>query len=68
MTSALRQLRHDLRGNANCLMLCTAALMHSEKDEAMEFIDEIISSTDKIIASLDSLEAMPEHFVETPPV
>jgi hypothetical protein len=61
----LRQLRHDLRGKANTLMLCTAALpLADSADERLEFVNEIIRAADTLLGILDQLEAMPEHFEE----
>jgi hypothetical protein len=60
--SPLRQLRHDLRGRANALMLCASALpLAIDDQERLEFIDEVLVSADKLLDVLDQLEAMPEH-------
>ena len=63
MESNLRQLRHDLRGRANTLLLCTSALPHaSDLDEKLEYLDEILIATDNLVELLDRLETMPEHY------
>jgi hypothetical protein len=65
MMTPLRQLRHDLRGRANTLFLCTSALpLAQTTDERLEFVGEIIRATDSLLSVLDKLEAMPEHFAE----
>ena len=62
MDPILRQLRHDLRGRANALMLCTSALPYATDDmERLEFVDEVLLAADKLIAVLDKLESLPEH-------
>jgi len=67
MDQTVRELRHDLRGSANCLILCCTALPHCEEDEQVEFLDEMIRATDKFIEILDTLHTMPEHFIEDAP-
>ena len=63
MSSTLRQLRHDVRGRANTLMLCMAALpLAGNQAEKLEFVDEIIKATETLVETLDELEALPEHF------
>jgi hypothetical protein len=63
MESNLRQLRHDLRGRANTLLLCTSALPHaSDRDEKLEYLDEILIASDNLVELLDRLETMPEHY------
>jgi hypothetical protein len=63
MDPGIRQLRHDLRGRANTLLLCTSALPHTtEQSEKLEYLDEIIIAAEKLVGVLDQLEAMPEHF------
>jgi hypothetical protein len=62
MNETVRKLRHDLRGAANMLMLCTASLRYGNREEQLEFLGEIEKATDKFIDLLDSLEALPEHF------
>lgn len=62
MESTLRQLRHDLRGRANALMLCASALPYAADDmERLEFVDEVLLAADKLVAVLDKLESLPEH-------
>lgn len=61
METTLRQLRHDLRGRANALMLCTSALpLASDDRERLEFVDEVLLAADKVIAVLDKLDAIPQ--------
>jgi hypothetical protein len=60
--SDLRQLRHDLRGAANTLILCAASLRYANRQEQLEFLDDIEKAAEKCVETLDSLEAMPEHF------
>jgi hypothetical protein len=68
MDPHIRQLRHDLRGRANTLLLCTSALPHaSDKDEKLEYLDEIIIATDKLVSLLEELESKPEHFANPSP-
>jgi hypothetical protein len=69
MEMTLRELRHDLRGQANALILSAAAMHLAEnKREAVEFIDGVIGAADKVLTLLDRLEAMPEHWtMEQPP-
>jgi hypothetical protein len=62
MEANLRQLRHDLRGRANALVLCTAALsLASDDQERLEFVTEVELAADKLITVLDRLEALPEY-------
>jgi hypothetical protein len=63
MDLSLRQLRHDLRGDANTMVLCASALsLVDNQDERLEIIDEIVQSADKLLAVLDQLEATPGNF------
>jgi hypothetical protein len=62
MAKDLRQLRHDLRGSVNILMLCAASLRHADAAQQLEFLEEIILATDRTLVLLDELEALPEHF------
>ena len=62
MARDVQQLRHDLRGGANSLMLCCAALQYGDLDEKLEFLDEIESAADRVIELIDLLEQMPQHF------
>jgi len=62
MEQNLRQLRHDLRGRANALVLCAAALsLASDDQERLEFVNEVELAADKLITVLDNLEALPDH-------
>jgi len=62
MEANLRQLRHDLRGRANALVLCAAALsLASDDQERLEFVSEVELAADKLITVLDRLEALPEY-------
>ena len=67
MDQTIRQLRHDLRGRANTLLLCTSALPHTtETSEKLEYLDEIVIAAEKLVGLLDQLEAMPDE-VAAPP-
>jgi hypothetical protein len=67
MDLSLRQLRHDLRGRANTLLLCTSALPHASDDqEKLEYLNEISLAAEKLVVLLDQLESMPEHFEAGP--
>ncbi len=62
MEENLRQLRHDLRGRANALVLCAAALsLASDDQERLEFVSEVELAADKLIVVLDRLEALPDY-------
>jgi hypothetical protein len=63
MAKDVRQLRHDLRGSVNIVMLSIASLRHADRDEQLEFLEEISKVADQTIELLDLLEALPEHFV-----
>ena len=59
----LRQLRHDLRGRANTMLLCVSALpLALDENERLEFVDEISIAADKLLVVLDQLEEHPSHF------
>jgi hypothetical protein len=54
---ALRQIRHDLRGRINAMQLCISALpVAADKNEAIEFIDDVIKLTDRVAELVDQLE------------
>jgi hypothetical protein len=58
----LRQLRHDLLGRANALVLCVSAIpLASDDAERVQFLDEVIRSTDNLLVALDQLEASPQY-------
>jgi hypothetical protein len=62
MEPTLRQLRHDLLGRANALVLCVSAIpLASDTAERLQFIDEVIRSSDNLVTALDELEASPEY-------
>ena len=49
-------------------MLCTSALpLASNKQERLEFVDEIIRASDMVVESLDHLEQMPDHWISDEP-
>jgi hypothetical protein len=53
-----KQLRHDLRGHANTVFLCTLALGVTEsRNEQLEYLGEIISGAESFVATLDQFEA-----------
>ena len=55
----LRALRHDLRGLMNAIVLCASALDDSlDRQEALEFVTHIETSSDKLVVLLEKLEAM----------
>jgi nitrogen-specific signal transduction histidine kinase len=57
----LRKLRHDIRGRLNALKLCTAVLETDGVDtnETLEFIEDIIKTTDKLTRLIDELDLYP---------
>jgi hypothetical protein len=62
MDQDVRRIRHELRGCANTMMLCTSALPHSaDHAERLQYIDEVLNATQSIVRLLDELEACSEH-------
>lgn len=54
---ALRQIRHDLRGRINAMQLCISALpVAADKNEAIEFIDDVIKLCDRVSELMDQLD------------
>ncbi len=54
----LRHARHDLRGRLNAIKLCVSAFgVIDSPQEAVEFLDMIITGADKAVVALDALEA-----------
>ncbi len=66
METDVRQLRHDLRGRANTVMLCVSALPYAaDPREQLEYLDEIERAADRFIAVLDQLDTMSGHWQPT---
>jgi hypothetical protein len=62
-TPAVRQLRHDLRGQVNTLVLSAAALTVADDDrDRIEFLRSIETAADKLLAVLDQLDSLPGAF------
>lgn len=57
MDDTLPALRHSARGCLNAIKLCVSALeLPCTYDEEMEFINDVIRSTDKLVDVIGRLE------------
>lgn len=64
----VRRLRHDLRGQLNTMMLCSAVLaITTEQQELLQFVDEIIKAADRGVELIDEIGALPEEAFTPPP-
>lgn len=58
MDEGLPALRHSARGCLNSIKLCVSALdLPCTFEEEMEFIDDVIRSSDKMAALIDQIAA-----------
>ncbi len=58
MKDSLSGLRHSARGCLNAVKLCVSALeLNCTHEEQMEFVDDVIRSSDKMCACIDELAA-----------
>lgn len=58
MSEPVSELRHAARGCFNAVKLCAAALeLPGSPEEQIEFIDEIIQSSDKLGGLMDELQS-----------
>lgn len=65
--NSLRELRHDLCGRANTLLLSACAFpLATDDNERLEFINDIVAAADHILVALDKLEALPEYVAADP--
>jgi hypothetical protein len=56
MDDGLPALRHAVRGCLNSIKLCASALeLECTREEEMEFIDDVVRSSDKMIGLLDEI-------------
>lgn len=59
MDDGLPALRHSARGCLNSIKLCVSALdLPCTFEEEMEFIDDVIRSSDKLRELMDQIEAV----------
>jgi hypothetical protein len=64
MQEALSTLRHAARGYLNAVKLCASALeLDCTREEQIEFVTDIISSSDKLDALMLELD---EYFANNP--
>jgi hypothetical protein len=65
MEDTLPTLRHSARGCLNAIKLCVSALeLPCTHEEEMEFINDVIRSSDKMVDVIDQLEGF---FASTAP-
>lgn len=65
MGDSLSVLRHSIRGSLNAVKLCVSALqLDCTRDEQLEFLQDVIRSSDEMIGLCEELDAM---FEESPP-
>lgn len=65
MEKSASALRHSARGCFNAIKLCVSALdLPCTCQEQIEFLDDVISSTDKMCILVDDLAVAVDH---TPP-
>ena len=59
MSDSLSGLRHSARGCLNAVKLCVSALeLECTVEEQIEFLDDIIRSSDKLCLLIDDLNAL----------
>jgi hypothetical protein len=69
MQSEISCARHNLRGRMNALKLCISALtVVDTPDEAIQFLDHILKSTENLEASLDVFIAAAERDAQAEPL
>ena len=58
MQESLSGLRHAARGCLNAVKLCISALeLECTPEEQIEFLDDVVKTSDKMCAVMDELEA-----------
>ena len=61
MHDSLSGLRHAARGCLNSIKLCVSALeLECTHDEQVEFIEDVIRSSEKLCGLIDDLAMMPD--------
>jgi hypothetical protein len=58
MEESLSRLRHAARGCLNAVKLCISALeLECTPEEQVEFLDDVLKSSDKMCALMDDLDS-----------
>ena len=61
MQESLSGLRHSARGSLNAVKLCISALeLECTPEEQIEFLDDVVRSSDRICTLIDELAAFHE--------